>query len=163
MNTNGSNFPVTTTTTTDLKSPFVPKYSCCNEKNVRLGMNQDWPFYSTISICLTSLETEGLCRIQARNKNKINHLVRRKHSLQGSSITSPDLTIIITIWVQGIAESSSSCTMRHLPLQSFHLVWSLLSCNLPITVCVLWAHVKFLFNNHHFSHSCRCIWLFFNR
>lgn len=71
MNVNGSNFSViTTTTTTDLKSPFLSKYSCCNEKNVRLGMNQDWPFYSTISICLTSLETGALCWIQAHNKRK---------------------------------------------------------------------------------------------
>lgn len=149
-----------------MESPSLPKYSCCNEKNVRLGMNQDWPFYSIITICLMSLETEGLCQIQGHNKKKIHHLVRRKHSLQGSSITSPDLTIIITIWVQGIAESSDSYNMRHLPhlpLQSLHLAWSLLNCNLPIIVCVLWAHVKFFFNIHDFSHSCRCIWLFFNR
>ena len=55
MKVNGLNFPVTKKS--DPKS-FLPQYSCCNEKNVRLGINQVWPFYSTIFINLTSLENE---------------------------------------------------------------------------------------------------------
>lgn len=56
MKVNKLNFPVTKKS--DPKS-FLPQYSHCNEKNVRLGINQVWPFYSTISIDLTSLENEG--------------------------------------------------------------------------------------------------------
>ena len=55
MKVNGLNFPVTKKS--DPKS-FLPQYSRCNEKNVRLGINQVWPFYSTIFIDLTSLENE---------------------------------------------------------------------------------------------------------
>lgn len=164
---NGSNFPVTATTTKNRPQySFSPKVLMLQWKESEVGNEPGLAILlNIISICLTSLETEGLCQRQAHNK-KNNHLVRRKPSLYSSSITSPDLTITIAIWIQGTAVNSGSCTMMHsphLPLQSFQLVWSLLSCNLPITVCVLWAHVKFLFNIHHFSHSCRCIWLFFNR
>lgn len=69
MNVNGPNFPITKKKS-DPKSPFLPKYSCCNEKNVRFGRNQVWPFYSTISIGLTSLENEGLHWIQAHDERK---------------------------------------------------------------------------------------------
>ena len=55
MKVNGLNFPVTKKS--DPKS-FLPQHSRCNEKNVRLGINQVWPFYSTIFINLTSLENE---------------------------------------------------------------------------------------------------------
>lgn len=51
----GLNFPVTEKS--DPKS-FLPQYSRCNEKNVRLRINQVWPFYSTIFINLTSLQNE---------------------------------------------------------------------------------------------------------